>query len=1071
MNGYHFISYSQRQAKDFASKLTNNLLIGSTPIRVWLDTRDARPGRDWDDQIAEAIRTCESLLFVMTRDSVKSQSVCKQEWTRALKYKKPIVPLRLDRDAEMPFRLGSRQYIDFSESFDVGLARLSEHLQWLVSPEGELQTLEDRLIDAERDLELAADPNTRKRIEDEVDALWQQIARQRRVVQNPEEAKRRVGESIERGLERERKPEEPVGGEVKTKFINRPPIVAPGYFQDRHVETELLGEFLKDEAPSLMTVVGRGGTGKTAMVCRLLKSLESGRLPDDGEPLSVDGIVYLSEGGSRGVSVPHIYSDLCQLLPSDVAEELERLYKDPQVSTEEKMAALLEAFPSSGRYVLLLDNFEGVLDPETRAIKSTELKEALSALLNLPHQELKVIVTTRFTPRPQELELVRPERQRRLDLDKGLPSPDAEEILRQMDADGKVGLRTAPEELLDEARKRTRGFPRALEALFAILSADRDTSLKEVLEDAEGLLPENVVEVLVGEAFSRLDPSGQMVMQALAVYAHPVTPAAVDYLLHPYRLGVDSAPVLSRLVNMQFVRREAGHYYLHQVDRAYALSRVPEGEPSDREQTDDPPFSRFALLNRAADYMAQTRPPRESWKTLDDLEPQLAEFELRYAGQDFDTAASVLLEIDFDYLLRWGHYRLVTELHWRLQGKLSDRELEYQSVNNLGGAHSQMGRNREAIVFYERALEIVREIEDRGSEGVILGNMGDSFARTGRNQEAIALTNQALEIAREVGDRGSEGLWLGSLGISYWYLGQANRAIEYFEQALEIAHEIADRGSEGMWLGGLGISYWSLGQTNRAIEYLEQALEIAREIGGRGNEALWLNNLGECYANLGQTNHAIDCCERSLNIAREIGDRSTESVSLRSLGLFYSDRVEWNTAMQLHQEAIQIADEVEDAQLQSEARSGLAIACLHAGNLSAARDAAETARKHEYAPNSDNLWALLGVIALHQGDHAAAQKAFETAVDQAESLLDHTEQDYDALDNKGLALCGLALCEESSDRIPAAIEAYRAARAINNDAGIVQRTLRLLDALAQADSEGMLTEVRPAVTGSMVDSS
>jgi hypothetical protein len=70
------------------------------------------------------------------------------------------------------------------------------------------------------------------------------------------------------------------------------------------------------------------------------------------------------------------------------------------------------------------------------------------------------------------------------------------------------------------------------------------------------MLPNNVVKELVGEAFSRLDPTAQRIMQALAIYGRPVTPAAVDYLLQPYLAGVNSAPILGRLVNMQFARKE-----------------------------------------------------------------------------------------------------------------------------------------------------------------------------------------------------------------------------------------------------------------------------------------------------------------------------------------------------------------------------------------------------------------------------------------------------------------------------------------------------------------------------------
>ena len=125
----HFISYSSADAEEFALRLRDELEAGPPPIPVWLDKRDIESGRDWDVEIDEALKVCRSFLFVMTRDSVEDESVCKREWTRALSYKKPIVPLKLHPDAGMPFRLDPRQHIDFTrwlespEEFDSALAR------------------------------------------------------------------------------------------------------------------------------------------------------------------------------------------------------------------------------------------------------------------------------------------------------------------------------------------------------------------------------------------------------------------------------------------------------------------------------------------------------------------------------------------------------------------------------------------------------------------------------------------------------------------------------------------------------------------------------------------------------------------------------------------------------------------------------------------------------------------------------------------------------------------------------------------------------------------------------------
>jgi WD40 repeat protein/GTPase SAR1 family protein len=678
MSGFFFISYSRVDGKEFAMKLADELAADPTIIDVWLDSRSLRPGLDWDEQLGEAIKTCKAMLFVMSRDSVRPDSVCKSEWVRALKYKKPVIPLLLDSEAQLPFRLGSREYINFSGPFDSGLAWLRKHLAWMESSQGQLQALKYRLSDAQRELP-RAEPDQQARIREDIGELERQIAQQQKVIDNPKAAEQRLQQSIETGLEGERKPATPVGGIAQGKFINPPPLIAPTWFQNRHIETGLIGNFLRDESRRLMTVVGRGGVGKTALVCRLLRSLESGQLPDDGGPLTVDGIVYLSGASSfHRTNFPDLYAGLSKLLPDETVKQLDAVYRNPENTASEVMKALLEAFPR-GRTVVLLDSFEYMLAVETLAIKDNELDAALRALLDLPAHGLKVIITTRLAPRT--LLLVRPELQDCLELDTGLKHPYAENFLRAMDVDGKVGLKGAPETLLAEARERTLGYPRALEHLFGILSADRDTSLQEIVENTRKFLPEQIMAVLVDEAFSRLDLTAQRVMLALAVYRDPIPPAAVDYLLQPYVPGIDSRSALSRLVNKQFARRDAGRYYMHQIDRDYALSRIVEGDPSDRD-SEAPLFTRFALRHRAAEWFKLTRKPRDTWKTLGDLTAQLSEFELRCVGPEYDTAARILLNIG-DQLLKWGHHRLLLELHERLQGRIVDDELNRLTLAEL----------------------------------------------------------------------------------------------------------------------------------------------------------------------------------------------------------------------------------------------------------------------------------------------------------------------------------------------------------------------------------------------------
>ncbi|HUK68249.1 MAG TPA: tetratricopeptide repeat protein [Streptosporangiaceae bacterium] len=875
------------------------------------------------------------------------------------------------------------------------------------------------------------------------------------VFQALKELRQQTEQRIETGLRQEREAGENPAVR-RARFVNPPPMTAPSWFQDRHVETRLIGEFLRDDALRLLTVVGRGGVGKTAMVCRLLKALEAGRLPDDGGELPVDAIVYLSPVGIHPISFPNLFADLTRLLPDAAAQRLLQLYRDPQQPPGRLVLTLLEAFPS-GRSIVLLDNLEDVIDPVTLALSDAGLHAALSELLTAPQHSIKVIATSRLVPR--ELLLQHPGRHQRVDLDAGLPAPEAIEVLHSMDPAGALGLRDASPELLATACERTRGFPRALEALAAILAADRDTSLPGLLAAAEKILPGQIVEVLVGEAFDRLDPLGRQVMQALAVYPAPVPPVGVDYLLQPFEPAIDSGPVLARLVNMHFVRRDTGRYYLHQVDRDYAVSRIPPGQCADVEPG---PFNLYALRARAAGYFEQTRTPRDSWRSLDDLGPQLAEFELRCANAEYETAAAILADIG-ECLQRWGHYRLAVDMHEHLSARLTRPYWQMATANALGTSYATLGQTGRAVEHFQQALAIARQTRDRGVESSALGNLGNSYSTLGQIKRAVEHYQQALAIARETGDRGIEGSALGSLGNCHAGLGQTRQAIERYQQALAIARETGYRSSEGLWLGGLGGCYADLGQTGRAIEHYQQALAIAHEIGDRGIEGTALGNLGSRSATLGQTGRAVEHYQQALAIAREVGDRASEGSWLVALGNSYRDLGQTVQAIEHYQHAAKIGDATGNAQVEAEACLGLAQARLYREEWPGARRAAEAARRHGSGQLLPQVFAALGTAHLREGDRTNAEQAFSAALSAANSLLPGTHGMIYVLYAKGIASAGQAVVGKR-DAAQAARRTFEQALSLALLPGVRVRTLRQLDLLAAADAGGLLTDIRRTLT-------
>jgi tetratricopeptide (TPR) repeat protein len=753
-------------------------------------------------------------------------------------------------------------------------------------------------------------------------------------------------------------------------------------FYDRAREQASIQDAIQRGA-RLITIHARAGAGKTALACKVLGDLE---VRSD----LVTGIVSLTAGElQKRVTIDRILSDFKRLLPEGA------FTYEPGDTASDKTVALLDAL-REGRYVLLLDSLELLLD-EDYTLPDADLQAFLTTVLE--RGGLTILVTTRQLLRlPKVLRVY----EQLISLDSGLPTDEALAMLRRLDYSNKL---PADETLLRELIMRVNGFPRALEAAIGFLAGSPTLTLEELLQD-NALFEGEVTQHIVEKALSTLTPLLMHVMEALALLGQPTSLAAIEYMLAPYVnwSGTTLRDVLNQLIERSFVNYNPAtqRFSLHPLDREYCENRIPLGTPQDVD-IEPPPYTRYTLNARAAHFFESQRKPKKEWKTLSDLEPELSEFEYRIRLSDYDGAASLLFDFDYDYLLLWGHVRLMLTLHERLLGNIKDRRLQGVNLGRLAVAYHNLGEIHRAIDYYEQALTIDREIGGRESEGIALGNLGLAYSDLGELHKAIDYYEQALGIAYEVGSKHPESINLGNLGLAYHDLGEGRKAIEYYEQALAITREIGDKRGEGTQLGNLGLAYHDLGEGRKAIEYYEQALAITREIGDKRGEGAQLGNIGRVLLEAKDYKSSITMLSQSLTIA----------------------------------------DEIQDPRMRNIMGESIARAHLLQGNVVAALQAIEMARPYS---NDYNAAALHGVIQMKIGNTEAARLAFDEVLKFTNALINQPQSAYSVRYARALARAGLALVTNGS--LDSAQSDYEAALAQVATQGVVQDNLHLLEQLA-----------------------
>ncbi len=382
-----------------------------------------------------------------------------------------------------------------------------------------------------------------------------------------------------------------------------------------------------------------------------------------------------------------------------------------------------------------------------------------------------------------------------------------------------------------------------------------------------------------------------------------------------------------------------------------------------------------------------------------------------------------------------------------------------QCYGNIGIGHQTMGDFKNADIFLEKSLEMMKQIDDKAGQASALVKIGNNLVKLGQFKRSIESYNCALEKAD--GQTDVELACYQGLGDAYHYDGDFRSAMVYhkrlldgtqpsdkkrranllvrvandfiglgdFTKAIEILNEAkriyidigyADLGST--WYNSIGVAYVSSCNFDEAIKSFKKALEIDREIADTKSESKSYNNLGNAYEGAGNFKEAIACHKKSLEIKRSVNDKAGEAKALANIGNVYHSMGELQKNIEYQEKSLQIAKEIENRAGESASYINLGTAYNELGNCRKAIELFNKSLKIEQERDrvvgQATAYRSLGIAYEYLGDFKTAIEYQQKSLEIAKNIGDISEiaNCYDCLAVNYTNLGDLARAKEYEDK-------------------------------------------------------
>jgi CHAT domain-containing protein/Tfp pilus assembly protein PilF len=352
---------------------------------------------------------------------------------------------------------------------------------------------------------------------------------------------------------------------------------------------------------------------------------------------------------------------------------------------------------------------------------------------------------------------------------------------------------------------------------------------------------------------------------------------------------------------------------------------------------------------------------------------------LRRAEQAFWNSAMILEEL--------GENREALERLARLREvvtKSGDRPQIAKALGQIGRVHSMLGEWAKAAEYYTQALA---HDPDEVTRAGFLVNLGNSHRVLGRYREALECFERALPTWREKRHSLALGTTLLGIGMVHKFRADYEQALEVFERARDHCRDAGAPGKVAGALNNIAEIQKDLGEYQKALGTLERALDIYRRVGDESGAAYVLSTTCAVYDHLGMYAQALGCIERALEIRERTGDERAAIPAHINAGNVYDSTGDYEKALRHYETAHRLAQKHGSPQA-STALLNMGLMHERRRDYARALEIYDQALSHAKALDHDDTVGVIlcniGAAYLYSGEIEKAVRYQERALGNAE---------------------------------------------------------------------------------------